>query len=157
MKRQVSERRGDSSNLCGRVQVSLLFLVPFFCLCFELSLLNVAITTLILFKMQEKKLSILKNFSARFKKLVEESGITQTKIAKNLGVSPAQIVYYKTGKNMPGGIELYQISKLFGVSVDWLLTGEEKLSEDSATQMWRDRALIAEKKIDMMRGMLKKF
>lgn len=107
--------------------------------------------------MQEKKLSILKNFSARFKKLVEESGITQTKIAKNLGVSPAQIVYYKTGKNMPGGIELYQISKLFGVSVDWLLTGEEKLSEDSATQMWRDRALIAEKKIDMMRGMLKKF
>lgn len=107
--------------------------------------------------MQEKKLSILKNFSERFKKLVEESGITQTKIAKNLGVSPAQIVYYKTGKNMPGGIELYQISKLFGVSVDWLLTGEEKLSEDSATQMWRDRALIAEKKIDMMRGMLKKF
>lgn len=107
--------------------------------------------------MQEKKLSILKNFSARFKNLVEESGITQTKIAKNLGVSPAQIVYYKTGKNMPGGIELYQISKLFGVSVDWLLTGEERLSEDSATQMWRDRALIAEKKIEMMRGMLKKF
>ena len=107
--------------------------------------------------MQEKKLSILKNFSARFKKLVEESGITQNEIAKNLGVSPAQIVYYKTGKNMPGGVELFQISKLFGVSVDWLLTGEERLSEDSATQMWRDRALIAEKKIDMMRGMLKKF
>ncbi len=107
--------------------------------------------------MQEKKLSILKKFSARFKKLVEESGITQNEIAKNLGVSPAQIVYYKTGKNMPGGIELFQISKLFGVSVDWLLTGEAPKGEDSATQMWRDRALIAEKKIDMMRGMLKKF
>lgn len=35
-----------------------------FCLCFALSLLNVVITTLILLKMQEKKLSILKKFSA---------------------------------------------------------------------------------------------
>ena len=122
-----------------------------------LSLLNVVITTLILIKMQAKKLSILKNFSERFRKLIEESGIKQTEIAKKLGVSPAQIVYYKTGKNMPGGIELFQISKLFGCSIDWLLTGEDRLKEDSATQLWRDRALVAEKKIEMLRGLLKKF
>ena len=107
--------------------------------------------------MQEKKLSFLKKFSVRFKKLIDESGIKQNEIAEKLGVSPAQIVYYKTGKNMPGGIELFKIGKLFGVSIDWLLTGEESKKEDSATQMWRDRALIAEKKIEMIRGMLKKF
>ena len=107
--------------------------------------------------MQAKKLSILKNFSVRFRKLIEESGIKQTEIAKKLGVSPAQIVYYKSGKNMPGGIELFQISKLFGCSIDWLLTGEERMSEDSSTQLWRDRALVAEKKIEMLRGLLKKF
>lgn len=105
--------------------------------------------------MQAKNNRILNNFSSRFSLLIRESGITQSEIAKKIGVSQAAVNFYKTGKNMPGGEELFKISKLFGVSIDWLITGVESLSEDSATQMWRDRALRAEEKLDIARETLK--
>ena len=58
-------------------------------------------------------------------------------------------------------IDAYVDVELCGVSIDWLLTGIESMSEDSATQMWRDRALRAEEKLDIARealkGVLKKF
>ena len=110
--------------------------------------------------MQAKNNRILNNFSERFSLLIKESGITQLEIARKIGVSQAAINFYKNGKNMPGGEELYKISKLFGVSIDWLITGIESLAEDSATQMWRDRALLAESKLEIaregMKAMLKK-
>ena len=105
--------------------------------------------------MQVKNNRILNNFSERFSSLIKESGITQMELAQKIGVSQAAINFYKTGKNMPGGEELYKISKFFGVSIDWLLTGIESMSEDSATQMWRDRALRAEEKLDIAREALK--
>ncbi len=76
-------------------------------------------------------------------------------IANKIGVSQAAINFYKNGKNMPGGEELYKISKLFGVSIDWLLTGEESSSDDSSTKMWRERALLAESKLDIVKGGMK--
>ena len=105
--------------------------------------------------MQEKNNRILNNFSARFSSLIKESGVTQLEVAKKIGVSQAAINFYKNGRNMPGGEELYKISKLFGASIDWLITGIESMSEDSATQMWRDRALRAEEKLEIARETLK--
>lgn len=86
--------------------------------------------------------------------------MTQVEAAKQLEVSQGAINFWISGRNDPKGKELFRISKLFGVSVDWLLTGEAPKTEDSATQMWRERAILAEQKIEMLKaglkGMLKK-
>ena len=90
--------------------------------------------------MQEKNVTKSTNFAARFTDLIKAANMTQTETAKMLGVSHASVNFWMNGRNDPKGKELYGISKLFGVSVDWLLTGEESKSDDSATQMWRERA-----------------
>ena len=110
--------------------------------------------------MQEKNITKSIIFSERLSQLIKESGMTQTQVAEKLGVSQASVNFWINGRNDPKGKELFAISKLFGCSIDWLLTGDEKKTEDSATQMWRDRALLAEQKLEIakeaLKGVLKK-
>ena len=110
--------------------------------------------------MQEKNMPNSIKFCDRFKNLLKTSGMTETQVASTLGLSQSAVNYYKNGRSEPKGWELYRIAKLFGVSVEWLLTGEDKATNDSATQMWRERALIAESKLEIaregMKAMLKK-
>ena len=86
--------------------------------------------------------------------------MTETQVANTLGLSQSAVNYYKNGRSEPKGWELYRIAKLFGVTIEWLLTGEEQKQNDSATQMWRERALLAESKLEIvkdgMKAMLKK-
>ncbi|MBR6389375.1 MAG: helix-turn-helix transcriptional regulator [Opitutales bacterium] len=99
-------------------------------------------------------------FCDRFKNLLKTSGMTETQVANTLGLSQSAVNYYKNGRSEPKGWELYRIAKLFGVTIEWLLTGEEQKQNDSATQMWRERALLAESKLEIvkdgMKAMLKK-
>lgn len=110
--------------------------------------------------MQEKNNRKLVNFSERFKKLMDESGITQTEAAKLFGVSQGAIFDYREGRSEPKSWPLLRMAKYFGVTVEWLMTGEEIANQSSETQLWRDRALLAEKKIEMLKeglkGILKK-
>ena len=105
--------------------------------------------------MQEKNTEKLVNFSDRFKKLMDESGLTQTAAAKIFGVSQGAIFDYREGRSEPKSWPLLRMAKYFGVSVEWLMTGESNNKEDSATQVWRDRALDAERKLEIARDALK--
>ena len=105
--------------------------------------------------MQEKNITKPIIFSERLTALIKSAGLTQTEAARKLEVSQATINFWMNGRNDPKGKELYRISKLFGVSIDWLLTGEEPKNEDSATKMWRERALCAEKKLKMIEVAIK--
>ena len=109
--------------------------------------------------MQEKNNKKLVNFSERFKNLMDESGLTQTEAAKLFGVSQGAIFDYREGRSEPKSWPMLRMAKYFGVSVEWLMTGDETLN-NSETQLWRDRALLAEKKIEMLKsglnGLLKK-
>ena len=105
--------------------------------------------------MQEKNTENLVNFSDRFKKLMDESGLTQTAAAKIFGVSQGAIFDYREGRSEPKSWPLLRMAKYFGVSVEWLMTGESDNKEDSATQVWRDRALEAERKLEIARDALK--
>lgn len=111
--------------------------------------------------MQEKNTEKLVNFSDRFRKLMDESGLTQMAAAKMFGVSQGAIFDYREGRSEPKSWPLLRMAKHFGVSVEWLMTGETDEKENSATRMWRDRALRAEEKnallISGLKGMLKKF
>ena len=59
-------------------------------------------------------------FKKRFKELREENGLTQQKLADELGVKRSTVAGYESG-NQPGYDMLSKIANVFGVSVDYLL------------------------------------
>ena len=104
---------------------------------------------------EEKNTEKLVNFSDRFKKLMDESGLTQTAAAKIFGVSQGAIFDYREGRSEPKSWPLIRMAKYFGVTVEWLMTGEDNIKDDTAMQMWKDRALDAERKLEIARDALK--
>ena len=105
--------------------------------------------------MQDKNIKILINFAERFSSLISESKMTQREVADAIGITQSAVNHYKSGRSEPKSMELYKISKLFGVSIEWLLTGEEVPVSTPETQVWRDRALVAEQKLEIAREALK--
>ena len=61
-----------------------------------------------------------------FEKLLKDRGITAYKVAKDTGVTTATLSSWKTGRYEPKPEKLKIIADYFGVSVDYLMTGEEK-------------------------------
>ena len=56
----------------------------------------------------------------------KKAGLTQDEAAKALNISGAAVCQWETGKNLPDARKLPQIAKLYGCTVDELLTGEEE-------------------------------
>lgn len=111
--------------------------------------------------MQEKKYPIL-NFSERFNSLLDSSGLKQKEIAEKSGVSATTMIHYKSGRSIPGGMELYKLAKFFGCSMEWLLTGEDEMgAPNQAIAVYRERAETAEKRLEDLKksliGVIKKF
>ncbi len=52
--------------------------------------------------------------------------MTQAEFARRVGVSQGHLSAIERGDKEPGAAVLLAISREFGKSVDWLLTGEEK-------------------------------
>ncbi len=73
--------------------------------------------------MQQQKLTIV-NFASRFETLISRSGFSQKEIAARLGISEGSIVNYKRDR-IPKAEELLTIATYFGVTMEWLLTGDE--------------------------------
>lgn len=61
-------------------------------------------------------------------KLMTEKDISAYKISKSTGISDRLIGYWRKGEKLPGAENLLTIANYFGVSVDYLLTGQEKNS-----------------------------
>ena len=72
-----------------------------------------------------KKMFSLEIFLQQVQKLMEEKGIKDQKdFNEMVGVQRA-ITRWKSGESRPSVDSLMMIKKLFGKSIDWLLTGEE--------------------------------
>ena len=52
-------------------------------------------------------------------------GMTQQQLAKELYVGPSAIGMYEQGRRVPSVEMLVQMADLFGVSLDYLITGKE--------------------------------
>lgn len=52
--------------------------------------------------------------------------MTQAEFARRVGLSQGHLSAIERGDKEPGAAVLLAISREFGKSVDWLLTGEEK-------------------------------
>ena len=64
-------------------------------------------------------------FAERIKELRKEKGWTQEQLASNLGYKRAAIREWETRNKEPVFDTLIQISKLFGVTIDYLLGNED--------------------------------
>lgn len=60
-----------------------------------------------------------------FEKLLKERGVTAYRVAKETGVTTATLTSWKQGKYTPKPEKLQKIADYFGVSVDYLMTGNE--------------------------------
>lgn len=70
------------------------------------------------------------NFSARLRRLRENSGLSQTQLANELGVSRGSISFYENCDRTPDIMFLCRVSLYYGVSADWLLGLSDKKQND---------------------------
>lgn len=64
-------------------------------------------------------------FKARLKELREENNLSATALGKILNVSHTTIARWESGEILPSIEHLYNLSKYFGVSSDYLLGLED--------------------------------
>lgn len=65
-------------------------------------------------------------FAQKLKKLRTENGYSQRSLAKELKITPSAIGNYESGIRQPDNDTLLKLSRFFGVSVDYLITSDEK-------------------------------
>ena len=59
-------------------------------------------------------------------------GWSQAQLAGHLGVSPSTVGMYEQGRREPSLQAVVELSRVFGVSVDYLLTGRALTGRDAA-------------------------
>lgn len=101
--------------------------------------------------MQDKFLPIGK-ISSNLKSAILAKGYSQNELAALANISHVTVSRYMSDTRMPGTEELYRMAKILGVSMEFLLTGEE--SSASGASDWQKRALNAERKLAQMQEVL---
>jgi transcriptional regulator with XRE-family HTH domain len=72
----------------------------------------------------------ISEFGQRLDKLIKDSGKTQRDVAKDLGITEAQISTWKMGKaTQISAFNVWRLTRYFNVSADWLLTGRYAVSK----------------------------
>lgn len=61
-----------------------------------------------------------------FTKLLEIHGVTAYKVSKATGIASSTFSDWKNGRSVPKQDKLQKIADYFGVSINYLMTGEEK-------------------------------
>lgn len=69
-----------------------------------------------------------------FAKLLEEHGVTPYQVFKATGVAQSSLSDWKNGKSKPKYEKMVKIADYFNVSVNYLLTGEEKENAPALTE-----------------------
>lgn len=59
-----------------------------------------------------------------FEQLLQKHGITPYKVAKEAGVTQTALSNWKSGRSTPTTKTLQKIADYFGVTIDYLMTGE---------------------------------
>lgn len=64
-------------------------------------------------------------FFERFQDLCNKAGKSPARVGVEIGLNKATVSAWKTKGSIPSGNTLYKLADYFGVSADYLLTGEE--------------------------------
>ena len=73
--------------------------------------------------------------------LRRQAGWSQGELARLLKVSPSAVGMYEQGRREPSAQLLVDLSRLFGVTVDYLLTGKPTHGEENRIQAAVDSAV----------------
>ncbi len=65
-----------------------------------------------------------KVFSNRLLEAMERAGVTQTRVAEDLGFSKSMMTNYRRAVSMPESSRLYEIAEYLGVDPAWLFGGD---------------------------------
>ena len=84
----------------------------------------------------------------RIAALRRQAGMSQRELAAALAVGPSAIGMYEQGRREPSADRLVALSRLFGVSTDYLLTGQPHAGDAAA--MLRSRRLVVEGQITLL-------
>ena len=86
----------------------------------------------------------------RIAALRKETGMSQAELAERLKISPSAIVMYEQGRREPSAQILVAMAEIFGVSTDYLLTGQARTQAegDALTQMLLSRITSADRRLE---------
>ena len=83
---------------------------------------------------------------ARIAALRRQQGMSQAQLASALGVSPSAVGMYEQGRREPSADVLVEMGRIFGVSVDYILTGNPSPYEQAQLQqLLQDRIASADR------------
>ncbi len=69
----------------------------------------------------------------RIKERRKELRITQTQIQEQTSVTSGNLSCIENGKYLPSAVALIELSRVLDCSIDWILTGESKITKNSTT------------------------
>lgn len=93
------------------------------------------------------------DFSEVLKELREANCITQEQLARQIDVSRSTIAGYESKNREPDFDKLLALSRLFHVSVDYLLTGQQNLEFSRLTTPQPDEHIIDRKVIKIYKSL----
>ena len=76
----------------------------------------------------------MENIGEKLSSYFKEKSITQEEIASRLGVSQAYVNALLNGRKAFGKQQAKKWNELFGISVNWLLTGDGDMFQNNITQ-----------------------
>ena len=86
---------------------------------------------------------------ARIAVLRRQAGFSQTELAQRLQVSPSAVGMYEQGRREPSLETLVHMSRIFGVSLDYLATGQaQPPEEDRLQQLLLDRLVCTDGRLE---------
>lgn len=82
--------------------------------------------------------------------LRKERGLSQSELAQLLKISPSAVGMYEQGRREPAAQLLVEMAEIFGVSTDYLLTGQVSTSAeaDALQQMLLSRIASAHNRLE---------
>ena len=88
----------------------------------------------------------------RIKTLREKAGLTQTQLAKRLGISRSAVNSWEMSLSTPSSIYLVELSRIFGVSTDYLLSLDDRVKID-ITELNEQEQEIIIKTVDYFKSL----
>ncbi len=75
---------------------------------------------------------VFSDVGLRISNRIKGLGLKQLDICSRTGLSTTALSQYCTGKRVPDTVSLYKIATALGVTMEWVLTGEDLTIEDSS-------------------------
>ena len=104
----------------------------------------------VVFWWQQRKDEVIAVLGARIAALRKEKGLSQAELAQQLKISPSAVGMYEQGRREPAAQLLVAMAELFGVSTDYLLTGQARTPAEIAalTQMLLNRVAASDRRLE---------